>query len=372
MPNIRLHQSRVDRLRPRSRAYIVRDSAVRGFGVRISPSGRKRFFLHSQHAGKRVWRDCGDAATVTAAEARIRATGALAALRCGDSARPAPAASVRFATVAEEVFRRYGRRWKPRTQKVNLGYYRNQILPWFQERPITDITPREVQDWFASLRATPVAADRSAPVLSVILRQAEVYGYRPENSNPCKGIRRYRRRGRERFLSPDEFRRLGAVLARHQPRRRLAVAAVRLILLTGCRKGEILDLAWSSYREGKLFLPDSKTGPRTIWLSSVARQVLDALPRRRPLVFPGRRRKSLVIGPAWEALRAEAGLDDVRLHDLRHSYASVAMLTGETVTTIGRLLGHHQPATTLKYVHLSDDTARQAAETVGHVLGGGD
>ncbi len=229
-----------------------------------------------------------------------------------------------------------------------------------------------MQDWFASLRATPAAADRSAPVLSVILRQAEVYGYRPENSNPCQGIRRYRRRGRERFLSPDECRRLGAVLARHQTRWPLAVAAIRLILLTGCRKGEILSLAWSSYREGNLFLPDSKTGPRTIWLSSVARTVLGALPRRGRLVFLGLRRKSLVIDRTWQAMRAEAGLDDVRLHDLRHTYASVAMLGGETVLTIGRLLGHHQPATTLKYVHLSDDAARQAAETVGSVLGRGD
>ena len=123
---------------------------------------------------------------------------------------------MRFETVAEEVFQLYGRRWKPRTRTVNLGYYRKQILPWFRGRPITAITPREVQDWFASLRATPVAADRSAPVLSVILRQAEVYGYRPENSNPCKGIRRYRRRGRERFLSPDECRRrLSTSLRRH-------------------------------------------------------------------------------------------------------------------------------------------------------------
>ena len=322
MPNMRLDQSRIERLRPRRQTYVVRDSAVRGFGVRVSPAGRKRFFLHSQHAGKRVWCDCGDAATITEAEARERATAALAALRCGESGRPRPASSVRFETVAEEVFRRYGRRWKPRTRKVNLGYYRKQILPWFQGRPITDITPREVQAWFASLRATPAAADRSAPVLSVILRQAEVYGYRPENSNPCKGIRRYRRRGRERFLSPDEFHWLGAVLARHQTRRLLAVAAIRLILLTGCRKGEILSLVWSSYREGKLFLPDSKTGPRTVWLSSVARKVIDVLPRRGRLVFPSTTARPLVIEPAWQAMRAEAGLDDVRLHDLRHTCAS--------------------------------------------------
>ena len=168
-------------------------SELRGFGVRVAPSGRKRFFLHVQHEGTRVWRDCGD------------------------------------------------------------------------------------------------AADRSAPVLSVILGQAEIYGYRPEDSNPCRGIRRYRRRGRERFLGPEELRRFGAALDCYATRRPLAAAAVRLILLTGCRKSEILNLEWVFYREGKLFLPDSKTGLRTIWLSAPARAVLDALPRTGRQVFPGAR-----------------------------------------------------------------------------------
>ena len=172
-------------------------------------------------------------------------------------------------------------------------YYRRQILPWFQGRPITSITAEDMQAWFASLRATPVAADRSAPVLSVIFPEAEAYGYRPEDSNPCKGIRRYRRRGRERFLSPAELHRLGNALRRHETRHPLHVAAIRLLLLTGCRKGEIGDLEWSSYREGRLFLPDSKTGPRTVWLSPPARAILDELPRRRRRVIPGVRGRRL-------------------------------------------------------------------------------
>ena len=119
---------------------------------------------------------------------------------------------VRVETVAEEVFLRYGRNWKPGTLLVNRNYFRNQILPWFRGRQITDIAPADVQEWFASLHATPVAADRSAPVLSVIMTCAEAYGYRSEGSNPCKGIKRYRRKGRERFLSEQEVRRLGRVL----------------------------------------------------------------------------------------------------------------------------------------------------------------
>ena len=341
----RLSQPAVDRLRPRRTTYSVRDPELRGFGVRITPSGSKRFFLHAQHRGQRVWRDCGDAAVVTAAAARTRARAELAALRGGSSAVSAAAPSLAFEAVAEEVLRRYGRRWKPNTRRVCGVYYRRQILPWFRGRAVTAITERDVKAWFASLRATPAAADRSAPILSVIFRQAEAYGYRPEHSNPCRGLRRYRRRGRERFLNEAELERLGAVLAAHALREPVAVAAIRLLLLTGCRKNEVLDLEWLAYREGKLFLADSKTGPRG-----------------------GR----LTLHPIWDAFRREAGLPDVRLHDLRHTYASVAMLGGETVLTVGRLLGHVNATTTLKYVHLADATARQAADRLGPVLGGED
>ena len=121
--------------------------------------------------------------------------------------------------------------------------------------------------------------DRSnAAALGRILREAEVYGYRPEGSNPCVRIRRYWRKGPERFLSKQKLRRLARMLERHEKRRPLHVAFVRLLLLTGCRKSEIATLAWSSYREGHLFLPDSKTGPRTVWLSSPARAARAAAP----------------------------------------------------------------------------------------------
>ena len=137
---------------------------------------------------------------------------------------------------------------------------------------------QDVQRWFAYLRATPVAADRSAPILSVIMRQTELYGYRPEGSNPCTGIRRYRRERRERFLSMQELQHLARVLNDHETRHPREAAFVRLLLLTGCRKSEIGTLQWSDYRERRLFLRDGKTGPRTVWLSSPARAVLDGAP----------------------------------------------------------------------------------------------
>ena len=194
------------------------------------------------------------------------------------------------------------------------------------------------------------------------MQRAEAWGYRPENSNPCAGIRRYRQGRSERFLTPEEYRRLARVLGRHEANRPLHVAAVRLLLLTGCRKSEILTLQWRSYREGRLYLSDSKTGPRTVWLCAAARGVLDRLPRSSGWVFPvaGRRTPWLWLDYFWRRVREEAGLQDVRLHDTRHSYASMALLCGESVRAVGRLLGHEKAATTLKYAHLSDATVRRS------------
>lgn len=373
MPEFRLTQRRVDALRPRRRVQTVRDTELKGYGVRVMPSGASRYFIHSQHLGRRVWKTVGDAAVMTEPEARARARSMLAALREGRDPEAAEPGDPLFETVAEEVFERYGRRWKPRTLRVNRVYLRRQILPCFAGRPIADITREEVQAWFRSLHATPAAANRSAPILSVIMQQAEAWGYRPEDSNPCKGIRRYPRGRSERFLSPEEYQRLSEVLDRHEADRPYHVAAVRLLVLTGCRSSEILGLEWRSYREGRLYLPDSKTGPRTVWLCRAARDVLDRLPRTGRSVFRGMRRgaRQPWLHGFWLRVRAEAGLDDVRMHDLRHSYASIALLNGESVRTLGRLLGHECAETTLKYAHLSDASVREAVDALAPVLSRG-
>ena len=372
MPRTRLDQYQVDQLQPRRAVYQLRDTERRGFGVQIQPSGRKRYFLQVQHRGRRIWRTLGDASVLSLDEARTGADAVATSLREHAGPVAAPPERTKFEAVADEVFRRYGRRWKPRTRRVNAHYLGKHILPRFGGRQIADITRRDVRLWQASMRRTPVSADRSVPVLSVIMRQAEIYGYRPEHSNPCKGIRRYRRRGRERFLTPGEYASLGNALARHESRDPSMAAALRLLVLTGCRKSEILELEWSSYREGNLYLPDSKTGPRTVWLSGPARRVLDALPRKGRWVFQAKRSRGHLtkIDRLWFVVRAEAGLTDVRLHDLRHSYASVAMLRGEPLPVIGALLGHADPGTTLKYLHLSDATAQEAVQTMAAVLNG--
>ena len=372
MAGIRLTQRRVDALQPHRKVRDVRDTEMKGYGIRIMPSGAKRYFIHSQHRGRRVWKTVGNAEAITEAEARDQARSMLRAFRDGrDSDAEAPGEAL-FETVAEEVFARYGRRWKPKTLEVNRHYLRRQILPFFKGQPIGAITREDVQAWFRSLHATPAAANRSAPILSVIMQQAEAWGHRPEDSNPCKGIRRYRQGRSERFLSPEEYRRLAEVLDRHEAERPFHVAVVRLLVLTGCRRSEILTLQWSFYREGNLYLPDSKTGPRTIWLCKAARDVLDRLPRSSRWVFPvgGYRAPWMWLQRFWFQIRAEAGLKDVRLHDLRHSYASMALLSGESVRTLGRLLGHEQASTTLKYAHLSDASVREAIDTLAPVLSG--
>ncbi|MDE0435600.1 MAG: tyrosine-type recombinase/integrase [Bryobacterales bacterium] len=372
MPRVNLTDARIGALEPRKSAYEVRDAKLRGFGIRVTPSGRKRYFVHRQHRGERIWKIVGDADAIKLEEARSQAREMLVAMRRGEDPALACGETL-FKDVAATVFRRHERIWKARTLEVNRGYLKNQILPHFAGRPIAEIDRREVLAWFAALGATPVAADRSMPILSVVMREAEAMGLRPEGSNPCLGIRRYRRKGRERFLSDEEVRRLSAALEAHAGNWPRQVAAIRLLLLTGCRKGELIALRWTDYRDGHLFLRDSKSGPRTIWLSRPARDVLDALERTGAWVFasprgngpPGRS----ALDHFWRTVRAEAGLDDARLHDLRHTHASIALRHGETVLAIGRLLGHASPETTLKYTHPADAMAKQAAEILGDILG---
>ena len=228
--------------------------------------------------------------------------------------------------------------------------------------------------WFGTLHATPAAANRSLPILSVIMRQAEVYGYRPNNSNPCEKLRRYPQARRERFLTPAEMRRLGRVLTDALSKAPLPVAIIRLLCLTGCRQSEIRTLRWGDYREGHLFLRDSKTGPRTVWLCRAARSLLHGLPRTASFVFPA----TDLTGPmstetlygSWRRIRREAGLSSLRLHDLRHTYASLALRSGESVVMIGRLLGHRDPDTTLRYIHFGDAMLREAVENVAEALEG--
>ena len=165
MATVRLDERRVRTLKPRKSACDIRDRELKGFGIRVLTSGAKRYFVHSQSQGRRVWKIVGDAGSIGLDEARNRARTLLAAIWKGSDAQTATPPDTPFETVADEVFPRYARNWKPSTLKVNLGYYTNQILPWFQGRPIGDIAAHDVRRWFASLRETPVASSTLCSVM---------------------------------------------------------------------------------------------------------------------------------------------------------------------------------------------------------------
>ena len=209
------------------------------------------------------------------------------------------------------------------------------------------------------------------PVLSTMMRMAELWGYRPHNSNPCKNTRRYRMPPRERFLTAEEMGRLSTVLTRDEFWCPHVVAIIRLLMLTGCRLGEVVSLEWDWIRGKRIRLPDSKSGPRTVWLSSAARAVIDAIPRYSPdcpFLFPARPPTRHIAGfeYQWHRIRNEAGLPGLRLHDLRHNWASVAAMNGVDMVTIAKLLGHALIETTERYTHLSDQSVADAADRVSN------
>ena len=248
---------------------------------------------------------------------------------------------------------------------------RKYILPAFGHMTVDAIAVEHVKDWFASMAEQPGSANRAMPVLSTMMRMAELWGYRPHNSNPCKNAKRYRMEPKARFLTAEEMARLNAVLTRDEFYCPQAVAVIRLLMLTGCRFGEVVSLEWDWIRGKRIHLPDAKSGPRTVWLSSAARAVIDAIPRYSPdcpFLFPARPPTRYIdnFEYQWHRIRNEAGLPGLRIHDLRHSWASVAAMNGVDMVTIAKLLGHALVETTERYVHLSDRSVTDAADRVSN------
>ena len=222
-------------------------------------------------------------------------------------------------------------------------------------------------------------------------------GYVPKDYNPARDIKRFKVSGRERYLTTEEMERLGSVLRlaetqglpwtikaqghtlKHLPKAQEPVVyppdvtgAIRLLLFTGCRLREILRLRWAEVdlERGLLLLPDSKTGRKTVFLNGAAVSVLDSLERIGAYVIAGadRDKPRRDLKRPWDHIRSAAKLGDVRIHDLRHTFASIGAGAGLGLPVIGRLLGHASPATTQRYAHLADDPARRASEAIGNTL----
>ena len=229
---------------------------------------------------------------------------------------------------------------------------RKYILAAFGHLTVDAIAVEHVRDWFASMADRPGSANRAMPVLSVMMRMADLWGYRPHNSNPCKNTRRYRAEPKERFLTAEELARLNAVLTRDAFWCPHIVAIVRLLMLTGYRLGEIVSLEWDWIRGKRIHLPASKSGPRTVWLSSAARVFPEDLTSARLYTF-------------WVGIREEAGLAELRIHDARYTYTytSQGLMNGVGLATAGKLPGHRRRATTAIYAHLDDAALRDVGWT---------
>ena len=340
----------------------VIDRDLPAFGLKVSKKGRKTFFVRAARPVGRSGTILGSADEMTAAEAREKAVAVIAAAKAECETGPL------FADFVTEFMRRQGRRWKFSTRNRNRHLIDRYLVPFFGTMPVAEIARADVQRWFDSMSATPGNANRALPVLSVMMRQAELWDFRPQGSNPCRNMRRYKTTPRERFLSVDELKRLGFVLDHAEDKQ--AAAATRLLLFTGARSSEITGLRWDWIRGTRAVLPDSKAGPKTIQLPPSARAVLNALPRKGRFVFPNRSGRGPMtdLGLRWQKLRDVAGLEDVRIHDCRHTFASHAVMSGLDLYTVGRLLGHADVASTERYAHLADEHVRAAAGRISGIV----
>ena len=355
--------------------YVIWDNELAGFGLRVRPTGKRYWFVRVRQRGKHRRASLGctedvDALTARGEARKLLAEVALDGLPQRIGVKIAPVMS----EYVEEFWNDYARHWKLSTQKRNRDAFRRHILPDFGAMRIDLIGKAEITRWrdsFADGRG--MRFNRAIPVLAAMFKYAEQLGYIRKGSNPCRGMPRYKANKKERFLSSLEFRRLARELEADDAAYPAQVAIVRLLLFTGARVSEIRDLQWDWVQLPRLLLPDSKTGPKTIYLNSQAVRIFDGIVRREdnPFVFPNAKgNRPIQLDPWWHRFRRRCALPDVRIHDLRHSFASVGVRENVALATIGSLLGHVLPETTARYAHLADDTIAQAAQRVSGGLAG--
>jgi integrase len=409
MPVLKLTKRSVDALEATERPYIAFDSTLHGFGLRVMPSGVKTFiFEYRPHGGGRAIAKrrlkIGRLGALTVDEARERAKAASAGVTGGadpaaDKAEKRTAITVSGlidAFVADHV----ETKCKEGTIEAHKGAL-ERLRAAHGPMKAGSLTEELVAALHTKMRAHPYAANRFLAVVSKAFNWAGRRRLIAKTHNPASGIERYREAGRARYLTVEEIGRLGDALreaetiglrwdvdesqptAKHAPkaanrRRKLdpyAIAALRLLMLTGARLREILDARWEhvDFERGIIHLPDSKTGAKPIYLSAAAQAILAGLPRveGNPHVIPGEKPGAprADLKKPWAAVSKAAGLLDVRIHDLRHSFASVGAGASMGLPIIGKLLGHSQPATTARYAHLDADPMRRAVETIGATIG---
>jgi integrase len=288
----------------------------------------------------------------------------------------------RQAITVKELADRFDRehvavRVKDSTAKGYRRLLERTILPALGRLRVTEVARADIAKLHHDQRHVPYEANRCLEVISKMFSLAEMWGLRPDGSNPRKHIRKYPEEKRERFLSPAELKRVGEVLREMESEGielPSAIAAIRLLILTGCRLNEIMTLKWSYLDAAAcaLRLPDSNTGAKVVHLGRPAFELLMTIKpvEKNPWVIVGAKPGARLtdLQPFWQRVRARAGLKDARIHDLRHTFASTAVASGQGLPMIGTLLGHRQVQSTARYAHLASDPVRLAVNSVSTQL----
>jgi integrase len=370
----------VDALKPASDGSeaVIWDTEVKGFGVRAQRGGSRSYILHyrvgtGRGAPIRKLTIGKHGAPWTPEAARSEAKRLLGLVESGANPGADRIARQEAPTVADLAVRFLAEHAEAKRKASTAVAYRKLInkiiLPAIGRRKVADVSRSDLTKLHHANRATPYQSNRLLAVLSKMFNLAEQWGLRPDGSNPCRHIEKFTEHKRERMLSAAELARLGDALATYDASP-YPVAAIKLLVFTGARLGEVRGLRWEwiDLERGEARLPDSKSGAKTLHLPPPALAVLADLPRldNNPHVIVGQKAGASLVNmeKPWRAIRAVAGLDDVRLHDLRHAFASVAASSGMGLPIIGKMLGHTQAATTHRYAHLASDPVKAAAAAV--------
>ncbi|NGN44344.1 site-specific integrase [Mesorhizobium sp. CGMCC 1.15528] len=376
------------------------DEDLAGFGFYRTAGGTGTFFAEFRPiaGGSKKRIKLGRVGTLKANEAREAARKAIANAALGKDLakdRTDERASVTVKVLVADYIAQ--KEMKATTRSFYEITLAKHIEPQIGTTKATVLTRVDVQRAHATItKRGKYSANRAVALLSAAYGWGAKNGYVPESFNPASGVERNKEQGRERFLSADEMARLGDAMreaetvglevkagdAKHAPKGQRTkmhpsvTGAIRLIMLTGSRLREILHLRWSEVdtERGFLFLPDSKTGRKTVVLSTAARDVLASLPRIGQYVIAGEsagmpdEKPRADLKRPWAAICKRAGLDGLRIHDLRHSFASVGAWSGMGLPVIGKLLGHADSATTQRYAHIADDASRRAADVIANQI----